>query len=94
MQQEYIETLSNLLKSISHPIRIKILCLLQDKNEMTVNDIQAAVKTSTANISQHLTILRRQNIIGIRREANCRYNRIIDTRVVELIETMQRLFCS
>jgi ArsR family transcriptional regulator len=94
MQQKYIAALSALLKSISHPIRLKILCLLRDRDEMTVNDIQAAVKTSTANISQHLAILRKQNIIGMRREANCIYNRIIDTRVVELIEAMQRLFCS
>jgi DNA-binding transcriptional ArsR family regulator len=93
MKQEYIDTLSSLLKSISHPIRLKILCLLQDRGETTVNDIQAAVKTSTANISQHLTILRNQGIVGIRREANCIYNRIIDERVVEMIEVMQRLFC-
>jgi DNA-binding transcriptional ArsR family regulator len=93
MKQEYIDTLSSLLKSISHPIRLKILCLLQDRGETTVNDIQAAVKTSTANISQHLTILRNQGIVGIRREANYIYNRIIDERVVEIIEVMQRLFC-
>ncbi len=93
MLTEQIETLATLLKSIGHPIRLRILCLLQDK-ELTVSDIRDQVKTSTPNISQHLTILRNQGIIGMRREANCIYNRITDNRVVELINTLQNLYCN
>jgi len=92
MNTQQITDLATLLKSISHPFRLQILCLLQDK-EMTVGEIGKAIKTSDANISQHLTILRNQGIIGTRKEANFIYNRIIDNRVTSLIETMQGLFC-
>jgi ArsR family transcriptional regulator len=92
MKTEQIFDLATLLKSISHPFRLQILCLLQDK-EMTVGEISRAIKTTDANISQHLSILRNQGIVGTRKEANFIYNRITDDRVTSLIETMQGLFC-
>lgn len=92
MKSEQIADLATLLKSISHPFRLQILCLLQD-NEMTVGELSKAINTTDANISQHLSILRHQGIVGIRKQANFIYNRITDTRVTQLIQTMQGLFC-
>ena len=92
MKTEQIAGLATLLKSISHPFRLQILCLLQD-NEMTVGDISRAIQTTDANVSQHLSILRHQGIVGSRKQANFIYNRIIDDRVTRLIDTMQGLFC-
>ncbi len=92
MENEQIEAMSKLLKSMSHPIRLKILCLLQDK-EMSVGDIREEVKTTNANVSQHLNILRSQGIIDYRKDANFIYNRIHDPRIIDLMKKMQILFC-
>lgn len=92
MLEKNIESVSALLKSISHPIRLKILCLLRDR-ELTVGEIRETVQTTHANVSQHLTILRNQGIVNTRRDANFVYNRIADSRVVKLMDMMQRLFC-
>ena len=81
-----------LLKTMSHPIRLKILCLLQEK-EMAVGDIREEVKTTNANVSQHLSILRNQGIVSSRKDANFIYNKIEDGRVLELIAKMRELFC-
>ncbi|WP_339138088.1 MAG: metalloregulator ArsR/SmtB family transcription factor [Candidatus Electrothrix sp. GW3-4] len=88
-----IDDLALLLKSISHPIRLKILCLLQDR-ELTVSEIREEVVTSGANISQHLNIMRNQGIISSRKEANFIYNHIADERIIELMKTMRQLFCT
>jgi ArsR family transcriptional regulator len=92
MKDEQIEAISKLLKSMSHPIRLKILCLLQE-HEMSVGDIREQVKTTNANVSQHLNILRSQGIIDFRKDANFIYNRITDKRILELIQKMRQLFC-
>ena len=92
MLEEKVDSLSDLLKAISHPLRLRILCLLQD-GEMSVGDIREKVRTSNANVSQHLYILRNQGIIESIRDANFIYNRIKDERVVKLINTLQDLFC-
>ena len=92
MQDEQIDTMSKILKSMSHPIRLKILCLLQDR-ELSVGEIRDEVKTTNANVSQHLNILRSQGIIDYRKDANFIYNKIIDERILELIQKMRILFC-
>ncbi len=92
MKDEQIEVISKLLKSMSHPIRLKILCLLQD-HEMSVGDIREQVKTTNANVSQHLNILRSQGIIDFRKDANFIYNRITDQGILVLIMKMRQLFC-
>lgn len=92
MVHQEVEDLAHLLKSMSHPIRLQILCLLQER-EMTVGEIRHEVQTTSANVSQHLGVLRNQGIIGFRRDANFVYNRIIDARVTDLIKTMRHLFC-
>ena len=92
MEDEHVKDIAALLKTMSHPIRLKILCLLQEK-EMAVGDIREEVKTTNANVSQHLSILRNQGIVSSRKDANFIYNRIEDERVLELIAKMRDLFC-
>ena len=92
MKEEDVKNVAAMLKTMSHPIRLKILCLLQEK-EMAVGDIREEVKTTNANVSQHLTILRNQGIIASRKDANFIYNKIDDPRVLELMTSMRRLFC-
>ncbi|MDF1576858.1 MAG: metalloregulator ArsR/SmtB family transcription factor [Desulfobulbales bacterium] len=92
MKDEDVRDVAALLKTMSHPIRLKILCLLQEK-EMAVGDIREEVKTTNANVSQHLSILRNQGIVSSRKDANFIYNRIDDQRVLELIAKLRDLFC-
>ena len=91
LQDEYVRDISKLMKSISHPIRFKILCLLQDE-EISVGDLVARLESSNSNISQHLNILRNQGIIDYRKDANYIYNRITDWRVIELIRKVHQLY--
>jgi ArsR family transcriptional regulator len=88
-----VKNVAALLKTMSHPIRLKILCLLQEK-EMAVGDIREEVKTTNANVSQHLSILRNQGIVSSRKDANFIYNKIEDRRVLDLIAMMRKLFCA
>lgn len=92
MLEEKVEEVSALLKSFAHPLRLKILCLLQDQ-ELTVGEIRETVRTTNANVSQHLTIMRNQSIIVSRKEANLIYNRIADERIIELVDILEDLFC-
>lgn len=92
MMEEKVEEISALLKSIAHPLRLKILCLLQDQ-ELTVGEIRETVRTTNANVSQHLTIMRNQGIIVSRKEANLIYNRIADETAIELVNILEDLFC-
>ena len=92
MRDEEIEAVAKYLKSMSHPLRLKILSLLLE-GELTVGDLLNQVGTSGANLSQHLRILRELGVVVSEKKVNIIHNRIADKRFAELIRTMRRLFC-
>jgi DNA-binding transcriptional ArsR family regulator len=89
----YINKAARCLKAMSHPLRLKILCVL-GSNAISVQDIVEQVGTSQSNISQHLAILREKDILGYKKEANRVYYFIDDERMLQLIKMMKEVFCS
>ena len=89
---EQVETAARALKAISHPLRLKILCVVGDQ-EVCVQDIVEAVGTSQSNISQHLAILRDKDVLTTRKDANRVYYRVADQRTLQLIVMMREVFC-
>jgi ArsR family transcriptional regulator len=87
-----IERASRSLKAMSHPIRLKILCIL-GADEVNVQDIVHSVGTSQSNVSQHLSILRDKGILTARKDANRVYYRVGDARTLQLIRMMREVFC-
>ena len=92
-KDEHIEQASRAMKAMSHPLRLKILCVLGDK-EVSVQDIVDQVGTSQSNISQHLAILRDKGVLRTRKDANRVYYRVGDTRTLKLLGLMRDVFCS
>jgi len=91
-REQDIERASRALKAISHPLRLKILCVLGE-GEASVQDIVSMVGTSQSNISQHLTLLRDKEVLTSRRDANRVFYRVGDARTLKLISMMQDVFC-
>ena len=91
-KQEDIELAARALKSIAHPLRLKILCVIGDQ-EACVQEIVDAVGTSQSNISQHLAILREKDILLTRKDANRVYYRVGDQRTLQLVGMMREVFC-
>ena len=92
-KQEHIEQAARALKSIAHPLRLKILCVVGDQ-EACVQEIVGAVGTSQSNISQHLAILRDKGVLLTRKDANRVYYRIGNERILQLIGMMREVFCA
>ena len=88
-----IELAARSLKAMAHPLRLKILCALGNK-EISVQDIVEMVGTSQSNISQHLGILREKGILVTRKHANRVFYRVGDKRTLRLIGMMREVFCA
>lgn len=83
IQEADIEYASSSLKAASHPLRLKIMCLLE-KTEMTVQEIVDHVGTTQSNISQHLGLMRDKGLLSSHREANRVYYRLAESRLALL----------
>ena len=92
IHDDEIARASRSLKAISHPLRLKILCTLGER-EISVQQIVDQVGTSQSNISQHLAILRDKGILSCRKDANRVYYRVGDARILRLISLMREVFC-
>lgn len=92
-KEEDILRASLAIKSIAHPLRLKILCVLGSE-EVSVQEIVDSVGTSQSNISQHLALLRDKGVLCTRKDANRVYYRINDHRTLKLVELMRDVFCT
>ncbi len=88
-----IDTISEMLKSMAHPIRLKILCFLME-GEKNVGEIETQFGSTISNISQHLTVLRKADIINRRKEANFMFYSLKDEHISTLMRTIKTNFCA
>ena len=87
-----VENAAETLKAMAHPLRLKILCVL-DSSEMSVQELVEKVGTSQSNVSQHLSILKEKGVLSSRKKINRVLYRIGDQRTLMLIDTMHKVFC-
>lgn len=87
------EDVAALLKQLSHPQRLLILCSMAE-NEKSVGEIEEACGASQSAVSQFLKSMRQDGLIDSRREGKLVYYRIIDPHVNELIKSLYKIFCS
>ena len=79
-----MEDASRSLKAISHPLRLKILCVL-GKGEMSVQEILKIVGTTQSNVSQHLCLLKDKGVVGSRKDANRVYYSMKDDTIKKIL---------
>ncbi len=85
--EQLLERIADRLKAMADPMRLTILHVLQD-GERCVNDILAQVGGSQANVSKHLSVLRRAGLVDCRREGVNVYYRIEDPAVFAICRTV------
>ena len=88
-----IEQVARCMKALAHPLRLKVIFALRDR-ELSVQELVDAVGTTQSNVSQHLTIMRDKNILSSRREANQVFYRVGDCKVLDLVALTRTIFCS
>lgn len=90
---ENSEEVAGILKQLSNPYRLMILCCLSD-NELTVGDLNQRIDLSQSALSQHLAKLRESNIVATRRESQTIFYCIANPKIEELLRVLHEKFCS
>jgi ArsR family transcriptional regulator len=88
--QEALRTYkANIFRALSHPTRIAILEVLRD-HELSARTIQEKLGLEQANISQHLAILRSQQIVVNRKDGNQVFYSIRNPVLVQVLDIMRQ----
>lgn len=84
---------AKLLKAMSNPARLVILCQLAD-SERSVGELERAVGLSQSGISQHLAVLRREGVVASRRVRQTVLYSLASREVVAVMGALYSVFCS
>ena len=84
---------SALMKTLGHKDRLMILCHLAD-GEKSVGEIAGLLEISQSPLSQHLSRMRKENLVETRREAQTIYYSLKSGEAQRIVEVLYELFCA
>ena len=74
LSPEEVERAANMIKAISHPMRLAILGYLGEGNKLSVTEIHSLLKIEQSTASHHLGILKDKGILAsVRKGKNTLY---------------------
>jgi ArsR family transcriptional regulator, virulence genes transcriptional regulator len=82
-----------LLKAMSNEWRLMILCQLSE-GEKTVGELQSLLGVGQSAVSQHLAILRRENIVESRKQAQSIIYSLSGDEAIKVMATLHDVFCA
>lgn len=89
---EHAEAAATLLKSLGNSKRLMVLCVLGDQ-ELSVGDLNAHIPLSQSALSQHLAVMRREELVETRRDGATIYYRVKQGPALGVLQVLQAHFC-
>lgn len=91
--QQSSQQASQLLKSLSHPDRLLLLCQLT-QGEYCVSELETLVGVGQPSLSQQLGILRKDELVATRREGKQIYYCIASDDALAVLQLLYERFCA
>jgi ArsR family transcriptional regulator, virulence genes transcriptional regulator len=82
-----------LLRALASPHRLMMVCAMIER-ERSVGELADTLGMRIANVSQHLTLLRKDGLVAARRDGQTVWYAIASREARELITTLHRLYCT
>ncbi len=90
MNKKIFEMHAEICKVFTSPKRLEIISLLRD-GERTVNELTELAGVPQANVSQHLTVLRQNNVVTTRRNGANIYYKIANPKIMQACDLMREV---
>jgi DNA-binding transcriptional ArsR family regulator len=86
------EKAATLLKAMASPVRLRILCLLAER-EMSVGEIAGKLEIREQATSQQLAQLRLEGLITPRKEAQRVFYHLASPEIARVLATLRDIYC-
>ncbi|MDR0911266.1 MAG: metalloregulator ArsR/SmtB family transcription factor [Methanobrevibacter sp.] len=87
--EDRLENMSEILKALSDPLRLKIIYLLKN-GELCVCHINSTLNKPQSTISHHLTLLKKAKILKSRKNGKWNYYTLYNDKIIDLIEEIMK----
>lgn len=94
-KREKLESAIGLLKLLSHPVRLSILCNLLHNGEMSVSEIVDAENGTAgqSQISQFLGKMKSENLVKTRKEAQTVFYQLKSPEAKKVVQALYDIYC-
>ena len=82
-----------LLKVLSNPARLQILCALIE-GEKPVQDLERLIGLRQSALSQHLAVLRHERLVSTRRQGQFIYYSLASAEARRVLELLYDIYCA
>ncbi len=85
-----LEDAASKLRAIAHPMRIAIIDLLEENDQMNVTDIYETLRIEQAAASHHLNILKNKGVLESRRSGKNTFYYLKHSALSQVIDCLNR----
>lgn len=92
MMKENCENVAQIMKALSHPQRLMLLCHLSVE-EKTVSELEKLCEISQSQISQFLNRMKLEGLVDSEKRGLFVFYKIADPQAKKLITALHKIFC-
>jgi DNA-binding transcriptional ArsR family regulator len=86
VDQKKLERAAYVLKCVAHPVRISIIDLLEQRERLTVTELQEVLAIEQSLLSHHLTNMRDKGVVRTQRGGKHVYYSLTDQTISDIID--------
>lgn len=89
VDKKKLERTAYVLKCVAHPVRISIIDLLEQKEQLTVSQLQEVLEIEQSLLSHHLTNMRDKGLVETRRQGKNVFYFLTDSGISNIIDCIK-----
>jgi DNA-binding transcriptional ArsR family regulator len=89
---EKCDEVSQALKSLAHPVRLKVLCQILE-GDKTVNELTEFCEIPQSAMSQFLIRMKNEGVLESRKEGTRVFYQLADLKTKKLLKSIKEIYC-
>jgi DNA-binding transcriptional ArsR family regulator len=90
--RQHAAAAARLMRSLSNPHRLLVLCVLAE-GELSVGELNQRIPLSQSALSQHLAVLRAEQLVQTRRKAQAVYYSVTEGPALAILRLLHDRYC-
>ncbi|MEM9920546.1 MAG: metalloregulator ArsR/SmtB family transcription factor [Bacteroidota bacterium] len=87
----FLESSTETLRAMAHPIRLAMVDLLHTKKELSVTEVFTELNIQQAVASHHLRIMKNKNIVRVSRQGQNSIYSLSDPAVYDILPILKKI---
>jgi len=93
-EAQKLERIAYILKTVAHPLRLGIIRLLEEHEQLSVSEICQLMNSEQSLTSHHLQNMRLKGILSVRRQGRSMLYSLKERDVTQLITCLEDCSCN